>query len=73
MISHFGFEGSIWVLIASVPDLCILLTFCNPISFMCKIIELYKQYMRIDLSMKTKIKKIKIRDCLLIKNIYYVH
>ena len=23
----FGFEGLIWVLIASVPDLCILLTF----------------------------------------------
>ena len=27
VISHFGFEGWIWVLIASVPDLCILLTF----------------------------------------------
>ena len=26
-ISRFGFEGWIWVLIASVPDLCILLTF----------------------------------------------
>ena len=26
-ISNFGFEGWIWVLIASVPDLCILHTF----------------------------------------------
>ena len=25
-ISRFGFEGWIWVLIASVPDLCILFT-----------------------------------------------
>ena len=25
--SRFGFEGWIWVLIASVPDLCILFTF----------------------------------------------
>ena len=25
-ISHFGFEGWIWVLIASVPDLCIYFT-----------------------------------------------
>ena len=25
VISRFGFEGWIWVLIASVPDLCILL------------------------------------------------
>ena len=27
VISSFGFEGWIWVLIPSVPDLCILLTF----------------------------------------------
>ena len=27
--SYFGFEGWIWVLIASVPGLCILLTFIN--------------------------------------------
>ena len=27
VISRFGFEGWIWVLVASVPDLCILLTF----------------------------------------------
>ena len=27
VISRFGFEGWIWVLIASVPDLCILFTF----------------------------------------------
>ena len=27
VISCFGFEGWIWVLIASVPDLCILFTF----------------------------------------------
>ena len=27
VISFFGFEGWIWVLIASVPGLCILLTF----------------------------------------------
>ena len=27
VISCFGFEGWSWVLIASVPDLCILLTF----------------------------------------------
>ena len=27
VISRFGFEGWIWVLIASVPGLCILLTF----------------------------------------------
>ena len=26
-VLNFGFEGWIWVLIASVPDLCILLTF----------------------------------------------
>ena len=26
VISRFGFEGWIWVLIASVPDLCILFT-----------------------------------------------
>ena len=26
-ISRFGFEGWIWVLVASVPDLCILFTF----------------------------------------------
>ena len=26
-ISRLGFEGWIWVLIASVPDLCILFTF----------------------------------------------
>ena len=25
VISRFGFEGWIWVLVASVPDLCILL------------------------------------------------
>ena len=29
VISHLGFEGWIWVLFASVPDLCILLTFIN--------------------------------------------
>ena len=28
VISRFGFESWIWVLIASVPDLCILFTFC---------------------------------------------
>ena len=28
-ISRFGFEGLIWVLIASVPDLCIHFNFCN--------------------------------------------
>ena len=27
VISRFGFEGWIWVLFASVPDLCILFTF----------------------------------------------
>ena len=27
VISRFDFEGWIWVLIASVPDLCILFTF----------------------------------------------
>ena len=27
VISHFGFEGWVWVLIASVPDRCILFTF----------------------------------------------
>ena len=27
VVSEFGFEGWIWVLIDSVPDLCILLTF----------------------------------------------
>ena len=27
VISRFGFESWIWVLIASVPDLCILFTF----------------------------------------------
>ena len=27
VISRFGFEGWIWVLIASVPGLCILFTF----------------------------------------------
>ena len=27
VISHFDFEGWIWILIASVPDLCILCTF----------------------------------------------
>ena len=26
VISHFGFEGCIWVLIASIPDLCMLHT-----------------------------------------------
>ena len=26
-ISRFGFEGWIWILIATVPDLCILFTF----------------------------------------------
>ena len=25
-ISRFGFEGSLWVLITSVPDLCMLFT-----------------------------------------------
>ena len=34
-ISHFGFEGCIWVLIASVPDLCILLTFGIPMGINC--------------------------------------
>ena len=29
VISLFGFEGMILVLIGSVPDLCILFTFCN--------------------------------------------
>ena len=29
VISHFGFEGWSWVLIASVPDLCILFTFIS--------------------------------------------
>ena len=29
VISCFGFEGWSWVLIASIPDLCILLTFTN--------------------------------------------
>ena len=27
---YFGFEGWVWVLIASVPDLCILFTFSRP-------------------------------------------
>ena len=27
VISRFGFEGWIWVLIASAPDLCILFSF----------------------------------------------
>ena len=27
VISRFGFEGWIWVLIATIPDLCILFTF----------------------------------------------
>ena len=27
LISRFGFEGWIWVLIASVPDICILFTY----------------------------------------------
>ena len=27
VISRFSFEGWIWVLVASVPDLCILFTF----------------------------------------------
>ena len=27
VISHFGFEGWIWFLIASVPDHCLLATF----------------------------------------------
>ena len=27
VIAHFGFEGWIWVLIASVPGLCIRFTF----------------------------------------------
>ena len=27
IFSRFGFEGWIWVLIASVPDLCIFFTF----------------------------------------------
>ena len=29
VISRFDFEGWIWVLIASVPDFCILFTFIN--------------------------------------------
>ena len=29
VISRFDFEGWIWVLIASVPDICILFTFIN--------------------------------------------
>ena len=29
VISRFGFEGRIWVLIASVPDLCVLLAFMS--------------------------------------------
>ena len=31
VISYFGFEGWIWVLIDSVPGLCILFTFKNAI------------------------------------------
>ena len=27
VISRFGFEGWFWVLVASVPDLCIIFTF----------------------------------------------
>ena len=27
VISRFGFDGWIWVLVASVPDLCILFSF----------------------------------------------
>ena len=33
VISRYGFEGWTWVLIASVPDLCILFTF--KWSFLC--------------------------------------
>ena len=29
VFSRFGFEGWIWVLIASAPGLCILFTFIN--------------------------------------------
>ena len=29
VISRFGIEGWVWVLIASVPDLCIFLTFAT--------------------------------------------
>ena len=36
VISRFGFEGWSWVLIASVPDLCILFTFCK---LFCKIMD----------------------------------
>ena len=31
VISQFGFEGWSWVLIASVPDLCILFTFIGSV------------------------------------------
>ena len=34
VISRFGFEGWIWVLIVSVPDLCILFTFNNMCSYL---------------------------------------
>ena len=33
VISRFGFEGWIWILIASVPGLCILFTFMLVYSF----------------------------------------
>ena len=31
VITRFGFEGWIWVLIASFPRLCILFTFTSPV------------------------------------------
>ena len=31
VISRFGFDGRIWVLIASIPDLCILFTFFSKV------------------------------------------
>ena len=49
--SEHMFEGRIWVLIASVPDLCILLLFC-----IGSIIHIYKQENNAKYSRRNKAK-----------------
>ena len=44
VISRFCFEGWIWVQIASVPDRCILFTFCLMLFFLSIPYKSYKNF-----------------------------
>ena len=55
IVSRFGFEAWSWVLITSVPDLCILFTFVNlALKNQAKLHYVYV-YMQFDLGLRIKL------------------